>query len=66
MIDSYRHVFATMFWFAVLPGPVGAVLYRFLQHSFFQKWGMRDSQFGDLFGRFAYRAQKPWTGCPPG
>ena len=44
-----------MFWFAVLPGPVGAVLYRF-SSILFQKWGMRDSQFGDLFGRFAYRA----------
>ncbi len=28
LIDSYRQVFATLFWFAVLPGPVGAVLYR--------------------------------------
>lgn len=26
--DSYRHVFGTVFWFLVLPGPVGAVLYR--------------------------------------
>ena len=26
--DSYRHVFGTLFWFLVLPGPVGAVLYR--------------------------------------
>jgi cobalamin biosynthesis protein CobD/CbiB len=28
LMDSYRQVFATLFWFAVLPGPVGAVLYR--------------------------------------
>jgi cobalamin biosynthesis protein CobD/CbiB len=28
LLDSYRHVFATLFWFAVLPGPAGAVLYR--------------------------------------
>jgi adenosylcobinamide-phosphate synthase len=28
LTDAYRHVFATLFWFAVLPGPVGAVLYR--------------------------------------
>ena len=27
-IDSYRHVFGTLFWFLVLPGPAGAVLYR--------------------------------------
>lgn len=26
--DSYRHVFGILFWFLVLPGPVGAVLYR--------------------------------------
>lgn len=26
--DSYRHVFGTLFWFLVLPGPGGAVLYR--------------------------------------
>jgi adenosylcobinamide-phosphate synthase len=28
LIDSYRHVFGTLFWFLVLPGPAGAVLYR--------------------------------------
>lgn len=28
LIDSYEQVFATLFWFAVLPGPMGAVLYR--------------------------------------
>lgn len=26
--DSYRHVFGTLFWFLVLPGPVGAIFYR--------------------------------------
>ena len=28
LIDAYRQVFATLFWFTVLPGPAGAVLYR--------------------------------------
>ncbi|HYQ99740.1 MAG TPA: CobD/CbiB family protein [Casimicrobiaceae bacterium] len=28
LVDSYRQVFAALFWFAVLPGPAGAVLYR--------------------------------------
>jgi cobalamin biosynthesis protein CobD/CbiB len=28
IVDAYRHVFAVMFWFLVLPGPAGAVLYR--------------------------------------
>jgi len=27
-IDAYRQVFAVLFWFTVLPGPAGAVLYR--------------------------------------
>jgi adenosylcobinamide-phosphate synthase len=26
--DSYRYVFGTLFWFLVLPGPAGALLYR--------------------------------------
>ncbi len=28
LMDSYRQVFGTLFWFTVLPGPAGAVLYR--------------------------------------
>jgi len=28
LVDSYQQVFATLFWFTVLPGPIGAVLYR--------------------------------------
>ncbi len=28
LVDSERHVFGTLFWFVLLPGPVGAVLYR--------------------------------------
>lgn len=28
LLDSHRHVFATLFWFLVLPGPCGAVLYQ--------------------------------------
>lgn len=28
LVDAYRQVFAVLFWFTVLPGPVGAVLYR--------------------------------------
>lgn len=28
LMDSYRQVFATLFWFTCLPGPAGAVLYR--------------------------------------
>ena len=28
LADAYRQVFAVLFWFIVLPGPAGAVLYR--------------------------------------
>jgi adenosylcobinamide-phosphate synthase len=28
LVDSYRNVFAVLFWFTVLPGPTGALLYR--------------------------------------
>ena len=28
LADSYCHVFGTLFWFLILPGPAGAVLYR--------------------------------------
>jgi len=29
LLASHRHVFAVLFWFIVLPGPTGALLYRF-------------------------------------
>ncbi|MDN0084405.1 CobD/CbiB family protein [Crenobacter sp. SG2305] len=51
VVDSYRHVFGTMFWFVVLPGPVGAVLYRMVT-MLGQKWGERSLE-DDQFGRFA-------------
>jgi cobalamin biosynthesis protein CobD/CbiB len=47
---SHRHVFAVLFWFVLLPGPSGAILYRmaaFLQ----RRWGGKGE-----FGRFAQRA----------
>jgi len=28
LMDSYQQVFATLFWFTILPGPAGAVVYR--------------------------------------
>lgn len=28
IVDAYRQVFGVLFWFVVLPGPAGAVLYR--------------------------------------
>lgn len=46
---SHRHVFAVLFWFMLLPGPSGAILYRltvFVQ----RRWGGKGE-----FGRFADR-----------
>lgn len=51
VVDSYRHVFGTMFWFIVLPGPAGAVLHR-ASSMLAQKWG---SRLEDPFGLFAAR-----------
>ncbi|HQR09695.1 MAG TPA: CobD/CbiB family protein [Casimicrobiaceae bacterium] len=28
MVDAYRQVFAVIFWFVILPGPAGALIYR--------------------------------------
>ena len=55
LIDSHRHVFGVIFWFLILPGPSGAVLYR-LSGVLEQKWGLRSpAEYGD-FGKFAARA----------
>lgn len=52
LIGSHRHVFGVMFWFVILPGPAGAVLYR-LSALLFDKWGTRtDEEYGN-FGDFA-------------
>lgn len=53
--DSYRFVFGTMFWFVILPGPSGALLYR-LSQMLYQKWGNRsvvEDQFGQCAARVA-------------
>lgn len=55
IVAAHRHVFAVVFWFAVLPGPAGALLYRLADH-FGRHWGgHHDAEFG-TFGRFAARA----------
>ncbi|MGB8433001.1 MAG: CobD/CbiB family protein [Burkholderiales bacterium] len=52
---SYRNVFGPMFWYVLLPGPTGAVLYR-AASLLAQHWGDRvDPDFGG-FGVFARRA----------
>jgi cobalamin biosynthesis protein CobD/CbiB len=54
---SHRHVFAVLFWFVLLPGPSGAILYRmtvFLD----RRWGGKGE-----FGRFAARVHR-WMEWP--
>jgi adenosylcobinamide-phosphate synthase len=46
---SHRHVFAVLFWFTLLPGPSGAILYR-LAHFVRRRWAGLGA-----FGRFAVR-----------
>jgi adenosylcobinamide-phosphate synthase len=54
LINSHRHVFGVIFWFLILPGPSGAVLYR-LSGILEQKWGSRSQEdYGD-FGKFAQK-----------
>ncbi len=54
LIGSHRHVFGVIFWFLVLPGPTGAILYR-MAATLDDKWGARPrEEYGD-FGRYARR-----------
>src|SRR5512139_2811833 len=54
---SHRHVFAVLFWFVLLPGPCGAILYRmaaFLQ----RRWGGK-GDFGRLANQVLYVLEWP-------
>ena len=37
---SYQHVFAVAFWFVLLPGPIGAILYR-MSSFLHRRWAER-------------------------
>jgi len=50
IVASHRHVFAVLFWFVLLPGPSGAILYR-MAAFLGRRWGGKGE-----FGRFAQRA----------
>ena len=60
LLAAHRHVFGVLFWFLVLPGPSGAVLYR-LSEYLARHWN-RPLAAGDagippdLFGQFAQLA----------
>lgn len=51
LINSHRYVFAIIICFALLPGPLGPVLYR-LSELLNERWGSRP----DAFGQFALKA----------
>ncbi|MEI7612843.1 MAG: CobD/CbiB family protein [Betaproteobacteria bacterium] len=52
---SHRHVFAVVFFFVLLPGPSGAVLYR-LASVLADVWGRGESSDVERFGRFSQQA----------
>jgi len=52
---SHRHVFAVVFWFVILPGPSGAILYR-LAYFLRRRWGGSETPELVRFGRFARQA----------
>jgi adenosylcobinamide-phosphate synthase len=65
--DSYRHVFGTLFWFLVLPGPGGAVLYR-LAVLLAERWrGDAATPMGHDLAEFGRPVQKLlyWLDWPP-
>jgi cobalamin biosynthesis protein CobD/CbiB len=58
MLAAHRHVFGVFFWFLVLPGPSGAVLYR-LSEYLSRRWNLAAGETGmppDRFGEFAQQA----------
>jgi adenosylcobinamide-phosphate synthase len=56
--DSYRHVFGTLFWFLVLPGPAGAVLYR-LTVLLAERWSVdATAPLGRELGEFGRPVQR--------
>ena len=60
LLEAHRHVFGVLFWFVLLPGPVGAVMYR-LADFVSRQWNPRPVVGGaalppDRFGQFAAAA----------
>jgi adenosylcobinamide-phosphate synthase len=56
--DSYRHVFGTLFWFLVLPGPGGAVLYRLTVLLATQWQGVAVTPIGHQLASFGRPVQR--------
>lgn len=60
VLQAHRHVFGVFFWFVLLPGPTGAVVYR-LAEFVARRWNQRPAAGvaalpADRFGNFAARA----------
>ncbi|MDX9886924.1 CobD/CbiB family protein [Thauera sp.] len=55
LVAAHRNLFGVVFWFVILPGPSGAVMYR-VARMLAETWGRcRDAEFG-AFGVPAQRA----------
>jgi adenosylcobinamide-phosphate synthase len=54
---SHHHVFAVLFWFVLLPGPCGAILYR-LAAFLARRWAGK-GEFGRFAGRVLYLLEWP-------
>jgi len=54
---SHRHVFAVLFWFVLLPGPCGAILYR-MAAFLARRWGGK-GEFGLFATRLLYLLEWP-------
>ena len=54
LVASHRHVFGVLFWFVLLPGPSGAILYR-MSALVSERWAAMSSD-REPFGLFSIRA----------
>ena len=50
LLASHRHVFGVLFWFVVLPGPSGAVMYRLAEHLA-RSWGTTSARMSNATGQ---------------
>ena len=55
LVGAHRHVFGVLFWFVLLPGPIGAVLYR-VASLLHERWGVAREPELSRFGWFARNA----------
>jgi cobalamin biosynthesis protein CobD/CbiB len=55
VLRAHRGLFGVIFWFVVLPGPTGAILYR-LAVELLQSWGSREGPDFEAFAHFSRQA----------